>query len=110
MKLAVVLLAVVTACQPGGEAPTTDLSGFDPDQAQRERQACVADGGAWSRVASTVFTCVRQTRDGGQACQAAGDCEGICLARSGTCAPLTPIFGCNEVLTENGRRVTLCRQ
>jgi hypothetical protein len=32
----------------------------------------------------------------------------MCLARSGTCAPIMPLFGCNEVLDKQGRRVTLC--
>ena len=30
------------------------------------------------------------------------------LARSGTCAPITPMFGCNDILQDDGREVTLC--
>jgi hypothetical protein len=53
-------------------------------------------------------TCVFTTRDGGKQCNRESQCEGVCLARSGTCSPVKPLLGCNEILQDNGARVTLC--
>lgn len=70
---------------------------------------CMSTGGTWGRVGDTiVFSCVRQTRDAGKSCRRQTDCETECLARSRTCAPITPMFGCNPVLQADGREVTLC--
>lgn len=70
---------------------------------------CEARGGVWSRAGGEAsFACVRRTRDAGRSCRKESDCEGFCLARSGTCAPVTPMFGCNDILQKDGRRVTLC--
>lgn len=71
--------------------------------------ACVAEGGRWGQGgAAGLFVCYRDTRDGGEACAASTDCQGLCLARSRTCAPVTPLFGCNDVLSANGVRNILC--
>lgn len=75
-----------------------------PEQIQCERR-----GGTWARAGkSEARTCVKQTRDGGKQCTKGTQCEGLCLARSRSCAPVTPLFGCNEILEDDGRRVTLC--
>lgn len=55
-----------------------------------------------------MMACVRPTGEGLKACRRATDCRGECLARSGTCAPIAPLFGCNEVLDDMGRRMTQC--
>jgi hypothetical protein len=74
-----------------------------------EGQACVKKGGVWQAVGkSGSMTCVKFTKDSGKVCSKASQCEGYCLARSGTCAPVTPMFGCNDILQDNGGRVTLC--
>ncbi|MBH1974064.1 MAG: hypothetical protein I8H94_03205 [Rhodobacteraceae bacterium] len=74
-----------------------------------QEQACVKKGGAWSAAGkSGARACVKTTRDSGKHCTKAGQCEGACLARSNTCAPVTPLFGCNDVLQDNGAMVTLC--
>ncbi|MEY4983310.1 MAG: hypothetical protein RIR62_1576 [Pseudomonadota bacterium] len=71
--------------------------------------ACEGDGGTWARAGGSVaMTCFRPTRDGGQSCRRESDCSTLCLARSRSCAPLTPLFGCHEVLQDNGSAVTLC--
>lgn len=70
---------------------------------------CKSTGGVWGRVGDTVaFSCFRQTRDAGKSCRRQTDCETECLARSRTCAPITPMIGCNPVLQSDGREVTLC--
>jgi len=71
--------------------------------------ACEKARGAWVRAGkSGTMTCVQTLRDSGKQCSRESDCEGQCLARSRTCAPVSPMFGCNEVLQDNGQRVTLC--
>lgn len=71
--------------------------------------ACERKGGKYLPAGKTgAKTCVRPTRDAGKQCRKASDCQGYCLARSRTCAPFTPIFGCQEVLDNEGRRMTLC--
>jgi hypothetical protein len=83
-----------------------------PEAPKSERQlACERKKGRWEKVGlGELRACVFPTRDGGQSCRKESDCEGVCLARSGTCAPFKPLFGCNEVLQENGARGTLCIQ
>lgn len=83
----------------------------EPPFLAQQRLLCQERGGQlMARGTSGLFACVETTRDGGQACDEGSDCEGLCLARSGTCAPLTPIFGCQEVYTARGRRETLCTE
>ena len=36
------------------------------------------------------------------------DCDGMCLARSRTCSPIKPLFGCQDVLADNGTVGTVC--
>jgi hypothetical protein len=70
---------------------------------------CERRGGAF--VASAKGgprTCVKRTRDSGKQCDQDRDCEGQCLARSRTCAPIDPLLGCNDVLQDNGARVSMC--
>ena len=71
--------------------------------------ACEKRGGMWS-VASggTAAFCQTPTRDAGKSCKAATDCTGYCLSQSGTCAPVTPILGCQGILDEQGRMLTQC--
>ena len=82
-----------------------------PDRPEAEKSAaqktCEKKGGTYSRLGG-AFLCVRTTRDGGKACRTGRDCQGECLARSMTCAPLAPLLGCNEVVQDNGVRTTLC--
>jgi hypothetical protein len=74
-----------------------------------EQTLCERSGGQWATVGeSGAHSCIRPTRDGGESCTKQGDCQGMCLARSGTCAPFAPLFGCNDVLDKQGRRMTLC--
>ena len=71
--------------------------------------ACEEDGGRWARAGESIaMTCIRTTRDAGKSCDSKTDCEGECLARSRTCSPIKPLFGCNPVLMDTGAEVTLC--
>ena len=74
-----------------------------------EQITCEKRGGNWGSAGkSNSKTCIRRTRDAGKQCRKQGDCSSVCLARSGTCAPVKPLFGCNEILQKDGSRVTLC--
>lgn len=74
-----------------------------------EERACLRQGGQWGVAGkSGARTCVRYTKDGGKMCTRQSQCEGVCLARSNTCAPVKPLFGCNDVLQDDGVAVTLC--
>ena len=79
------------------------------EQKSKEELACVKQGGNWAKAGkSSGKTCLKPTRDAGKQCRKQGDCTSVCLARSGTCAPVKPLFGCNEILQKDGSRVTLC--
>ncbi|SDW50514.1 hypothetical protein [Roseicitreum antarcticum] len=76
-----------------------------------EQAACLGRGGIYQRVGlGEIRACVFTTRDNGKTCASGADCEGTCLARSGTCAPLTPLYGCHEIVQDNGLRTTQCLQ
>ncbi len=91
--------------------PEPDISVTEEPEAPKsaEQVLCERSGGQWAMAGETgAYTCVKPTRDSGKFCTKKGDCQGMCLARSGTCAPFMPLLGCNEVLEKDGRRVTLC--
>ena len=80
-----------------------------PPPKSEEQLACERRKGTWASLGGTLLrTCVFPTRDGGKQCTRESQCEGLCLARSGTCAPFKPLLGCNEILQDNGARVTQC--
>ncbi|MEO0830775.1 MAG: hypothetical protein AAFY03_09995 [Pseudomonadota bacterium] len=77
---------------------------------EEQREACESGGGTFGRAPNGLNLCFSTPRDAGQRCEQNSDCEGVCLARSRTCAPLIPLVGCNEVLVGPGRVLTECRQ
>jgi len=113
MRWAALVLLAATSCQPPSSTPEDPLAGVTIGESALEasRAACLRDGGRFSKgPAPDTFVCFRTPRDAGKYCRASTDCSTECLARSRTCAPVTPLLGCNEVLTENGGRVTLCKE
>ncbi|SFI51507.1 hypothetical protein [Celeribacter neptunius] len=102
----------LSACQQ--EQPR-DVSGYgvstiDPNTTQTEKTACEARGGTFRPAGlAGLMTCFETPKDAGKSCGKSGDCStGQCLARSRSCSPITPLFGCNEVLDAEGRVVSLC--
>lgn len=79
-----------------------------PEPKSEVQLACERRGGTWGSAGKGFKACVYRTRDGGKTCRKETDCDGLCLARSGTCSPYKPLFGCNEILDSMGRKVTLC--
>jgi len=109
--LAGVILALSLLARCGGEAPSDDglLGGPVPQDTVMQQAACEKSGGRWGKGGMAgFFVCYRDTRDAGKSCKAATDCEGLCLARSRSCAPVTPLFGCQDILDRNGRPETIC--
>lgn len=106
--------AVALPTDPAGEAPEetppTDAAvPVPPVLLSPEALACGKAGGQWAK-AGPGNLCVKPTREGTKSCRKKSDCRGECLAQSGTCAPITPLMGCNEVLDAMGRRMTQCLQ
>lgn len=91
-------------------APQPEPAPVEVAPVKTEQQVlCEKRGGKWSGVGSgQLRICVFETRDSGKSCDRESDCEGFCLARSRTCAPVEPLLGCNEILQDDGARVTLC--
>ena len=88
---------------PEAEAEAAELQKSDM------QIACEKKKGRWARTGSgDLHTCVFTTKDAGKSCTRQSQCEGLCLARSGTCSPIRPLLGCNDILQDDGSRVTLC--
>ncbi|MBL8562120.1 MAG: hypothetical protein JNN06_07550 [Gemmobacter sp.] len=97
------------SAKPDAAKPDAEAEAEPAPPKSAPQLACEASGGLWSEAGKKgVKTCVQRTRDAGKSCKREGDCEGYCLARSRSCAPVTPLFGCNDILQADGGQVTLC--
>ncbi|MEE9388854.1 MAG: hypothetical protein V3U96_09595 [Paracoccaceae bacterium] len=113
MKLLFVISAlfVLSSCQDVAETGDAVGVGSGALTLEAQAQACLAKDGRFGEVGNIgLFTCFVPTGDAEKRCSASTDCEGLCLARSGTCAPVTPMLGCHDVLGSLGGRSTLCTQ
>jgi hypothetical protein len=101
---------VPVAAEPVVEAETAPEADVPaPPPKSDAQRACERKRGNWSRIGKgELRACIFTTRDGGKSCDQESDCEGACLARSRSCSPIRPLFGCNEILQDNGAQVTLC--
>ena len=93
---------------PAEPAAVAEVPTAPPRMVSAAEKTCLAQGGSWGPAGKAGETCVKLTKDSGKQCDVESDCEGYCLARSKTCAPFTPMFGCNDILQDNGVQVTLC--
>jgi hypothetical protein len=105
--------AATTAAEapPPEETATPEAAPDVPQAAKSDAQVrCERGGGKFVLLGSgnDLRACVKMTRDSGKRCDEKRDCQGQCLARSRTCSPVDPLFGCNEVLQNGGQAVTLC--
>jgi hypothetical protein len=90
-------------------APKPDLEDVPVKPKSDMQLACEKKGSKWFKIGGgEKFACVRETKDAGKRCEKESQCDGVCLARSGTCSPFKPLYGCNEILQDDGARVTLC--
>ena len=105
----IVCVFALSACKPAPKNPYPGAENFGSQLVDRLRAQCQKEGGDFSKGGkSGGLICKKTPPDAGKRCQKASDCTTQCLARSLTCAPISPLFGCNDVLTEEGARVTLC--
>jgi hypothetical protein len=93
---------------PAEPAPQPDLAETPVTPKSEQQVACEKKGSKWFKIGDGKFGCVRVTKDAGKRCEKESQCDGVCLARSGTCSPFKPLYGCNEILQDNGARVNLC--
>lgn len=101
--------ATPEATEAAVPAPKPDLAETPVTPKSEQQLACEKKHGTWAGIGKgKARACVFSTRDAGKQCTRESQCEGVCLARSGTCSPIKPLFGCNEILQDNGARVTLC--
>lgn len=99
---------LLAACQEDGPSPSVSSESV-PNLLSDAQQDCVRSGGRWALAPSkSGYACFRNLSDAGKLCSVEGDCQGLCLARSRTCSPIEPFFGCHEVLSNSGVRQTLC--
>lgn len=107
--LAAVLM--LSGCQEDGPVATQVESGGDFGETlfEQRRAACLDDGGRWGADGPAgTFVCYTPTPDANKRCTTGTDCVGLCLARSRTCAPVTPFLGCHETITDGGFPATVC--
>jgi len=98
------------AADPAAEILEPEPAPVVPPALTAAAAACAKIGGRYASrgTGSSSYACFTTPRDAGKSCTKAGDCSSACLARSLSCAPLQPLFGCHEVLTDRGQRVTQC--
>jgi hypothetical protein len=108
ITICTVLCLGLAGCIPGQEA-TPRLEPVGEARIALDRAACEKRGGEFRKAGGGgVWVCLNRLSDAGKSCRTGSDCEGACLARSMSCAPLKPLIGCNEVITSSGLRVTEC--
>ena len=106
---ALAAILVLAACKPAPENPYPGAENFGPQLLEKLRGDCEDSGGAFrSGGEGHGLVCHRTPVDAGKSCTRQSDCTTQCLARSRTCAPVEPLFGCNEVLGSSGVPVSLC--
>ena len=112
MRMALASLAalfLVSGCNPLDRTPEPTAPQGTPEYLQQQQQICEAEGGTFGTgPGGATRVCFIEPEDANQPCSSARDCDGLCLARSRTCAPIKPLFGCHEALLDNGRPATVC--
>ncbi|MBU2868488.1 hypothetical protein [Pacificibacter marinus] len=110
--VALAAIVALAACVPSDDTSQTQdygLAGYNPAAAAQAEQSCLARGGQYAVGGiAGLKVCFERPKDAGKSCSKSTDCDSQCLARSKSCAPVTPLFGCNAILDSSGREVTLC--
>lgn len=99
----------LAACQTDDPQTDSGLSNYDPNLVEIQRTSCEAEGGQFQGgEESGRYICYQTTKDANTSCSQASDCEAGCLARSRTCAPIKPMFGCHEFIGSSGLIEEVC--
>ncbi|RGP37220.1 hypothetical protein [Pseudotabrizicola alkalilacus] len=109
-ETALVPLLPVPDTMPQSDAPPAEAEPVAPPAFKTTAHlACEKRGGRWSVAGGgTAAFCQTPTKDAGKSCRRSTDCTGYCLNTSNTCAPVTPMLGCHDILNEQGRMLTQC--
>lgn len=111
-RTALILVSLMLALGPLAACKMDQPPQLPPAGKAMETQqddACVASGGVWSdENGNKTRVCIHYTKDSGKSCTRSSQCDGACLARSGTCSPIRPLLGCQDILTDSGLRMTQC--
>ena len=98
----------LAGCKTEDPAPL-QAGTFDPNIVSQQKSLCEERGGRWGAGGKAAnLVCYMTPEDANTFCSVDTDCEGFCLARSRSCAPVTPMFGCNDVLNARGAMQTVC--
>ncbi len=110
---AFVALFILAACQlveapgeDGAAAATTTAPSVGGQSPLIMEQQCKAAGGKVV-IGLAGAQCARAQPDAGKACTSSSECSGVCLAAARSCSPVTPFFGCHEVLN-SGKKAIIC--
>ncbi|TMV35566.1 hypothetical protein FGG78_44445 [Thioclava sp. BHET1] len=95
----------LAACQPDSPKPPP----VGPARLDQARAQCAAKGGRFERAsAKSGYFCFTTPKDAGKVCLRSSDCSTSCLAKSHTCAPVSPLIGCHMLLDAAGNQVNEC--
>lgn len=97
------------AAPPVEEAPEEKTETLPP-AVLAQQKACLRRGGRFAPASpgSPFRRCITVPKDANRQCTTGADCEGVCLARSRTCAPVVPLVGCHVVILDSGIPVEQC--
>lgn len=96
-------LAACLATQPKDKLPPVGAASV-----AKSKEQCTRQGGQWAGREGKGMLCFHTPPDAGKMCQRASDCSTACLAKSHTCAPVSPLIGCQDLIDDQGRTVTQC--
>lgn len=74
----------------------------------QDKASCQRSGGEFAGTPGKAMLCFHTPPDAGRQCNKDTDCTAGCLAKSHTCAPISPLIGCQDLLDDEGRTVTQC--
>ncbi|MDE3122882.1 MAG: hypothetical protein KGK00_14000 [Paracoccaceae bacterium] len=101
------LVLMLSACLGAKPAPNPLL--LSPAESlARSKAQCEATGGRYMGRTGGAMLCFHTPSDAGKSCTRSTECSAGCLAKSRTCAPITPLIGCQQLLDSEGRLVTQC--
>lgn len=102
------LCLALGACVMGGPLSAPKLPPVGAASVAQDKASCQRSGGEFAGTQGKAMLCFHTPPDAGRQCDRATQCTAGCLAKSHTCAPITPLIGCQDLLDDQGRTVTQC--
>lgn len=107
IAFASLLCLALAACMGAGQKPAK-LPPVGAANVAASKSRCESAGGQWAGRPGKGMLCFRTPADAGKQCSRASQCSAGCLAKSHSCAPITPLIGCQQLLDDGGNVVTQC--